>query len=248
MIPAAGRALTPAQYRVTPPPFSSWPFNALALDRYLVNRVYPTVQGEGRMAGTPMTILRLQGCPVGCVFCDTPESWGTVGRPWGGDPEVGVPEPGGRGFAGADALADEVAALPPRWVLVTGGEPCWHDLGALTDALRERGLWTALETSGVFPITGVWSWVTVSPKPDGRLPLLARSLDHANEVKWVVGREQDLRRLEAFLVEHHLRMRGRVAVQPMSGSVRATQLCLDALMQHPQWRLSIQVHKLLGIA
>jgi organic radical activating enzyme len=132
-------------------------------------------------------------------------------------------------------------------VLVTGGEPTWHDLDPLTVALRNGpGVQTALETSGVYPITGRWDWVCVSPKPDGRLPFRPAWLSRADELKWIVGSVKDVRALEAFLAARE--SPDRITVQPISCGARATEICTDALMAHPEWRLSVQLHKYLGLA
>lgn len=233
MIPPAPPVKTPAQYGAVAPPRGDWPYNKAAPDHYGVNNLYPTVQGEGGQVGTPMVIVRLQGCPVGCVFCDTPESWEVAG------PQVPAPQ-----------IADRVKALGLRWALVTGGEPTWYDLRALTVALHKSKIRTALETAGVYPITGQWDWVTVSPKPAGLIPFHPDALSHAHEVKWIVGRGGDIEDLDQFLQRWGGPKQGprRVSLQPMSTARVATAACLDALMQHPDWHLSLQTHKMLGIA
>lgn len=232
-IPVATKVLTPAEYGAIAPDGLSWPLNQATPDMYLVNRIYPTVQGEGGMVGTPMTILRLQGCPVGCVFCDTPETWAVEGEP-----------------RQADSIARETAGYPPFWTLVTGGEPAWHDLAALTQALHGLSRLCALETSGAYLLTGTWEWVTVSPKPKGLVPFKRSTLALANEVKWIVGKGSDIDELEDFLATlgGPQRPPHRISIQPVSASKRATQLCLDALMRRPDWHLSLQTHKMIDIA
>lgn len=252
-VPRASSIRTPAQAGVTAPPGDGWPLNRGRWTEYALNTIYPTVQGEGQLTGTAMTIIRLQGCPVGCVFCDTPESW-VPPSDWRSVFHEGQPFPGTRGggvgWAQARAIAAYVASLPPRWALITGGEPAWYDLGALTAELRALGLSSALETSGVYAISGLWQWVCVSPKPAGLLPLCVTNLTRADEVKWIVGKAADLGALEAFLAAHAgtLNPAAVVSVQPMSASPKATALCVDALMAHPTWQLSLQTHKYLQIA
>ena len=237
LVPKASKVLTPAQYGATPPDGSKWPLNEASTERhrYAVNNIYPTIQGEGKHVGVPMTIVRLQGCPVGCVFCDTPESW-EVSNAW---------------HATADDIAAEVAGYPPRWALVTGGEPAWHDLDALTDAFARHGLKRALETSGVYPITGLWNWVTVSPKPRGLLPIHYDAVSMADEIKWLVGKESDVEALEEWL-ERWRRVPVNsgyvISLQPISCSRRATAIAVEALMKHADWRLSLQTHKMMGVA
>lgn len=226
------KVLTPVQYGARIPDGARWPLNAGQCDVYAVNSMYDSIQGEGRQVGTPVTVVRLQGCPVGCVWCDTPETWSspTDQTQWWK----------------AETLAAQVGR---RWVLVTGGEPTWYDLRALTTALRERGIRRALETAGVYPITGAWDWVCLSPKPRGRRPLDRWNLRQADEVKWIVGRESDLQELEQFLrlCEITATVGPRVSLQPVSCAARATRLCVEALARHPEWYLSVQLQKYLGV-
>lgn len=240
MIPKASKVLTPAQYGAVAPPGDQWPLNDGDRRQYGINRIYPTLQGEGGQAGTPMTIVRLQGCPVGCLFCDTPESW----------------EPNKITWWSAEAIAAHVKEYTPLWALVTGGEPTWYDLDKLTAGLHLVELKCALETSGVYQITGRWDYITISPKLAGRLPLVQENLYIADEVKWVIGRRQDIEYVEeqyeqwrwTLLYRYGRRPSPRWSLQPMSASEKATQLCLDALMKWPEWHLSLQVHKILGVA
>jgi organic radical activating enzyme len=239
-VPPAGPTRTPAQYGAQAPVGDRWPLNAEQPDVYRVAALYPTLQGEGALAGQAMTIVRLQGCPVGCKFCDTPETWAAA--------------PGALGAMHVSAIAASVAECGLPWVLVTGGEPTWHDLTALTAALADQARslrHLALETAGVYPLTGQWNWVTLSPKPEGRMVFRREWLQVACEVKWIVGTERDVHRLEAFEQVHRLpELPGiRVSVQPMSASPAATRVAVDAVAAHAsRWRLSLQTHRLIGIA
>lgn len=219
--------------------------------QYLVNDLYPCLQGEGVMAGTPMHLLRLHGCGVGCPWCDTKETWVI-------DPAHEVAQLG-------DALGttprwarlapwDIVAALRelpagPEWVLLTGGEPADQDLAPLVHTLRTAGYRVALETSGTAPghIGAGCDWVCVSPKinmPGGRT-ILPEALAEANEIKMVIGKAADLAALDALLAAHPPRAGVVVCLQPVSQSARATELCVATAMARG-WRLSLQLHKYLG--
>ena len=233
--------VTPGRYGAVAPSGEEWPLNRNRYLEYQVNTIYSTVQGEGGLAGTPMTIVRLQGCPIACSFCDTPETWAHEGT-----------------WMTARKIAEVVSAHSPRWTLVTGGEPCWHDLGALTGALKASALRRAIETSGAYPITGQWDWVCISPKPAGRLPLDPLNLRTAHEIKWIIGRERDVEELETFLARHASALKrpsviegrkgeARISVQPMSCARKPTEIALDALEKHPEWFLSLQTHKMIGI-
>lgn len=238
-VPKASKILTPAQYGAVAPPPDGFPINGYGGKLYAINRVYPTIQGEGSKAGTPMTIVRLQGCPVGCVFCDTPESW----RP---------ADPTSSDWLGAVRIADMVKGLGLQWALVTGGEPTWHDLTQLTYELERRDILCAIETAGVFPLTGGWDFVTLSPKPAGLIPFEESNLEFVDEIKWLVGKESDVDAFEAWIEKHRLYARcpsmPLLSLQPISASRKATDIAIEALMRHPSWRLSIQTHKMTEIA
>ncbi|HEY9480348.1 MAG TPA: hypothetical protein VIP79_09670 [Gemmatimonadaceae bacterium] len=238
---------------------------------YRVNDLYATVQGEGRMTGTPMILLRLQGCSVGCSFCDTKETWAmddaalpqrraTLSEARGTNAlwtELGVE-------ALAQAVCDERAMRAPgaEWVLLTGGEPAEQPVRPLIRALHERGFKVALETSGTArghlpdsrpgtPDTSSGDscdFVCCSPKignPGGR-SILSEVVRGADEIKMVIGKASDVEAFEAFVLEHGLAERSRLSLQPMSGSRKATELCMTAALRLG-CRVSIQTHKVIGV-
>jgi 7-carboxy-7-deazaguanine synthase (Cx14CxxC type) len=208
---------------------------------YSVKEIYYTLQGEGARAGRAAVFLRFAGCNLWtglerdrgkavCKFCDTDF--------------VGTDGVGGGRFADADALADAVAAQWPKdmraqpYVVCTGGEPLLQVDDALVASLHARGFEVGIETNGtLMPPAGV-DWICMSPKADA--PLV---LTRGHELKLIYpqdgappDRYADLDFLHFFL-------------QPMDNPSRAanteaaTRYCLD----HPQWRLSLQTHKLIGI-
>lgn len=219
---------------------------------YAVNDAYASVQGEGVKTGVPMVFLRLHGCGVGCVFCDTKETWAKDSRhrvlaledALGANPKWTIAR------AGDIALCLATRFPGPRWCLVTGGEPAEQDLGPLVAALYDCFSGVAVETSGTAP--GVLNcgacWVTLSPKvgmPGGKA-ILPEVVRVADEIKWVVGAQRDLDALDAFLVEHAVPPQIPVCLQPMSANPKATQLCTETAIRRA-WRLSVQTHKLLGL-
>ncbi len=122
------------------------------MSAYPVHEIFYSWQGEGCHLGRAAFFIRLFGCPLHCPWCDSAGTW---------HPDY-VPRKVPRRTA-VD-LAGEAAAERPEFVVITGGEPCIHNLTALTAALRGRGLPAHLETSGAYPITGDIAWVTLSPK------------------------------------------------------------------------------------
>lgn len=218
---------------------------------YRINTIYGAVQGEGYMTGTPMVVVRLHGCHVGCPWCDTRESW----EP---NPEHEV-----------DTLHEAIGTNPlwvqltshsittyirhtfPQytWALITGGEPGEQDLEELTLDLRQAYR-IAVETSGTAPgVVGCRiDWLCVSPKITVREapPVLQDVIDIADELKFVIGRRSDLDHVHDFLSRYTMK-RGQpvISLQPMSGNKIATAVCVDAVKEYG-WNLSIQIHRLLG--
>jgi organic radical activating enzyme len=139
---------------------------------YPVNETFLSWQGEGVHLGRKAFFIRLQGCPIKCSWCDSASTW---------HPQF-IPKDLRK--ASAVELAQEAQAARPEFVVITGGEPCVHDLTALLAALRAVALPIHLETSGAYPIAEGFNWVTVSPKW-AKLPL-AESLARADEVKVIV--------------------------------------------------------------
>lgn len=198
-----------------------------------------------------MVLLRLQGCAVGCPFCDTKETWDV-------DPasEAGsIPEALGTNERYAWVSPSEInrfisVSFPSlQWVLLTGGEPAQYPLKPLTLALHDGGHKVALETSGTelgHEGAGI-DWVCVSPKlyMPGKKRVLPAALSLADEIKFVIGRERDLDYAEQLLTLSSLKPGAVVCLQPMSLDPKATQLCIQTV-QDKGWRLSLQLHKFIS--
>ncbi len=216
-----------------------------------VNEVFETIQGEAAFTGSPSVFLRLQGCPVGCGWCDTKHTWETL-------PEhetsqniiITKTEDSPHYFVSdAQSIAAMVAQnYQAKHVVITGGEPCMIDLTALTTELLARGLRVQIETSGTFEIkVHPRAWVTLSPKiamPAG-LPVLASSYARANEIKFPVGNERDID-VVIEQVMPHVAANKLLWLQPLSQSKKATDLCIAAATRLDA-RVSIQTHKFIGI-
>ena len=208
---------------------------------YAVKEIFYTLQGEGAQAGRAAVFCRFAGCNLWsgreadratavCRFCDT-DFIGTDGA-------------GGGKFASADDLAAAVAQKWPahpagkRFVVCTGGEPLLQMDSALIDALHARGFEIAVETNGTVVAPAGLDWICVSPKAGARL--MQRSGQELKLVFPQAGFEPD--QFTALDFRHFF-------LQPMDGPSRAanTELAVQYCMQHPQWRLSLQTHKFLGI-
>ncbi len=212
-----------------------------------VNEIFETVQGEATFAGTPAVFVRLHGCDVGCPWCDTKYTW-KLDEAKEVEFDVMLGKSNDDRFAWADEteLADHMLTYRSRHVVLTGGEPCDHDLMALTRAISMRGRKPQVETSGTREIkVSRETWVTVSPKMDmpGGYKVLGSALTRANEIKMPVGKPADVAKLKALLDG---RPNCPVWLQPLSQSEKATKLCIEAATENG-WRISCQVHKYIGV-
>jgi 7-carboxy-7-deazaguanine synthase len=152
---------------------------------YPVNETFLSWQGEGVHLGRKAFFIRLQGCPVRCAWCDAAATWHPAHVP----KEVRK--------ASAEELAEEAAASRPEFVVLTGGEPCIHDLGPLVQSLAAQGLPAHLETCGAFPLPKGLAWVTVSPK--WAKPPRPEVLAAASELKLIVEDPDSIGKWEAVL-------------------------------------------------
>jgi 7-carboxy-7-deazaguanine synthase (Cx14CxxC type) len=207
---------------------------------YSVKEIFLTLQGEGGQAGKAAVFCRFAGCNLWtgreqdrakavCTFCDT-DFVGTDGE-------------GGGKFATADALADAVEAAwtggpRDRLVVCTGGEPLLQLDAAAIAALHARGFMIAVESNGTIAAPDGIDWVCVSPKADA---LVVQT--HGQELKLVYPQDKALPERFAGLDFE------RFYLQPMDGPDRErnTQLAVAYCLSHPQWRLSVQTHKYLGL-
>ncbi|HEY8434722.1 MAG TPA: 7-carboxy-7-deazaguanine synthase [Sphingomicrobium sp.] len=208
---------------------------------YAVKECFLTLQGEGVQSGSRAVFLRFAGCNLWsgreqdrataqCRFCDT-DFVGTDGE-------------GGGKFAGAEALAEHVQRMwgggeDERLVVITGGEPMLQLDEALVDALHERGFRVAVETNGTLPAVGGIDWICVSPKAGTEV--VQRS---GNELKLVWPQDGiDPAELERWAFHHFL-------VQPMDCDDLAASIdaAIALAMERPKWRLSLQTHKVVGLA
>jgi 7-carboxy-7-deazaguanine synthase len=208
---------------------------------YAVKEVFLTLQGEGVQSGSRAVFLRFAGCNLWsgrevdraaavCRFCDTDF--------------VGSDGAGGGKFGDAEALAGEVERLwgegvSERLVVVTGGEPMLQFDGSLLDALHARHFRVAMESNGTLAANPRPNWLCISPKAGSEV--VQRSGD---ELKLVWPQEGiDLDALEGWDFAHHL-------IQPMDGEDReaALQAAIELVMARPKWRLTLQAHKIVGLA
>jgi 7-carboxy-7-deazaguanine synthase len=207
---------------------------------YSVKEMYLTLQGEGAQAGRAAVFLRFAGCNLWtglerdraaaiCDFCDTDF--------------VGTDGPGGGKFTTPKKLVDAISAHwsghgGAPYVICTGGEPLLQLDTALVAALKSEGFEIGVETNGTIAAPEGLDWICVSPKAGAELRQMT-----GDELKLVYP--QPLAMPERFA---HLAFR-HYFLQPMDGpSLDAnTRAATEYCLKHPQWRLSLQTHKLIGI-
>jgi 7-carboxy-7-deazaguanine synthase len=201
--------------------------------RYLIKEMFgPTLQGEGAHAGRAVVFLRFAACNLACPGCDTDFS------------------PDGAVRMSADEIVDRLVALDTsatRRVVVTGGEPTLQWDAAIASAIRDAGFRVHMESNGTRAPAAPVDWLTVSPKPQHHPARLALADDAAaSEVKVVIDDSVDEAVLdgyaERYRCEHYF-------VQPWMDARYDHHLArtLALIQARPLWRLSLQLHKILGV-
>ncbi|CAI2073971.1 7-carboxy-7-deazaguanine synthase QueE [Serratia ficaria] len=222
--------------------------------QYPINEMFQTLQGEGFFTGVPAIFIRLQGCPVGCIWCDTKHTWEKEANREVDMQRILVKT--AESDAWGSASAEQLLAVmrqqgyTARHVVITGGEPCIYDLTPLTELFEQQGYGCQIETSGTHEIRcSAKTWVTVSPKVNmrGGMKVLDQALQRADEVKHPVARERDIEALDALLATLQDDKARIIALQPISQKEEATRLCIETCIAR-NWRLSMQTHKYLNIA
>jgi len=188
-----------------------------------VNEIFYSLQGEGYHSGEAAVFVRFSGCNLQCPFCDTQHERGVE--------------------MNEDEIVKAVVQFPARLVVVTGGEPSLQLTATLVDALHKAGKYVAVETNGTHPLPENVDWITLSPKEsyvDGAEVVLER----ADEIKVVYDGVHD-----PIIPEQEANI---LSLQPMdtgreANNARITAATVEYIKAHPQWRLSLQQHKYLGI-
>lgn len=193
--------------------------------KYKVNEIFNSIQGEGTHAGRNATFVRFSGCNLVCSFCDT---WHRQGV-----------------WMEVAQILEQCGRFATKFVVLTGGEPTLWNLNPLLEALHKEGFFVAMETNGTRPVPPNVDWVTCSPKA-GLCAGAEIGIDRADELKVLYTGDafsnDTYAKIEAK--EHYLQpldtcdeSKNREIVNSLLGYIQA----------HPQWKLSVQLHKLLGV-
>ena len=218
-----------------------------------INEMFETIQGEGAYTGIPSIFVRLQGCPVGCPWCDTKHTWEIKPQLATSADQVIAKSAESETFFVSDE-SDLLAQFATqgyvaKHVVITGGEPCMYDLRPLTALLHDKGYTTQIETSGTFEVLcDERTYVTVSPKINmkGGYKVLVSALERANEIKHPIAMQKHIDELDALLANVSTLEGKQVCLQPISQQKRATELAVQTCIAR-NWRLSLQTHKYIGI-
>jgi len=193
-----------------------------------VMEAFYSLQGEGFHAGKAAYFIRLGGCDVGCHWCDVKESWNASDHP----------------LICVEEIVKTAHKYDPVLVVVTGGEPLMYDLNQLCTEIKKKGMYTHLETSGAYPISGSWDWICFSPKKfKSPLPEIYQK---AHELKIVIFHPSDFRWAEqhAKLVNKQCKL----YLQPEWSKVdQNIPLIIDYIKANNEWQMSLQTHKYLNI-
>lgn len=187
-----------------------------------------SLQGEGFHTGRAAYFIRLAGCDVGCVWCDVKESWDKSAHP----------------LVAVDEIVVRAKQSETDFVIITGGEPCLHDLNYITRELKKAGLIVALETSGSSIITGDFDWICVSPKKF-KAPL-PQAFERAHELKIVIFNKHDF----DWADEHSRKVKPecKLFLQPeWDKREEVLPMMIDYVKSHVKWRVSLQTHRVLGV-
>lgn len=212
--------------------------------KYPIIEINFTIQGEGKFSGSPAIFIRLAGCPIECIWCDTQYSWDASSYPNLLPHEIVQ--------KCTKILSKGINGLPQNTIIViTGGEPTFYDLSPLTSELKKLKMPIHLETSGAYPIRGTFNWITISPKPHLTKytvnQRLINNLKIAQELKIVIyDVPKDIQWAEEC--KKYASPNTYLCLQPEWSLIHKNfPYILNHAIKHPEWHLSLQLHKFFNL-
>lgn len=217
-----------------------WPTNETGLTQpekrmdgktYRVNHMFYSLQGEGRNTGRAAAFVRFAGCNLRCPFCDTEfDSYKVMT---------------------ADDIIQALAPYPAHFIVLTGGEPTLQVDEDFIELLHQHGYEVAMESNGILPAPKNLDWLTVSPK-SGEGSIVSGGRRMADEIKVVFDENTPAILSSLQPSSSSLHPSPLLYLQPCdtgdpSRNAAIIQQCVDYIKHHPQWRLSLQTHKFIGI-
>lgn len=185
--------------------------------------IFNSIQGEGTMLGIPVTFIRVAGCNLTCPWCDTKNSWGLQNSLMMTPQQI------------ADQTTMDI-------VVITGGEPCQYDLYELIELLHDKAYFVCIETNGTLPTPQNADWVTASPKPP---EFTLHPQCEWNELKYVVDEDFSFDNIPEELYNSH---QGCIWLQPEGNNMlESAAKAYKIVMEHPNLRSGVQLHKILGV-
>jgi len=193
-----------------------------------IKETFLSIQGEGYHAGQSSYFIRTQGCDIGCHWCDEPKSWDLN--------------------TGSNLTFEELLApikeSDTKIIIFTGGEPLMHDLKLATDFFKKLNYNLHLETSGAYPLSGAWDWITLSPKKIK--PPIPELYSKASELKIIIHNHNDFK--WALEQERMVDDSCLLYLQPeWTRKDIMSKFVIDFIIKNPRWKLSLQTHKYLNI-
>lgn len=190
----------------------------------LINEIFYSLQGEGYFTGTPSIFIRFSGCNLKCPFCDTRHQSGQI-------------------FTEHE-IVEMAKSYPATHVVITGGEPALQLTANLVYLLHEAGKFVAIETNGTYPLPSNVDWITCSPKSGIAPSVPSLAIERCDELK-VLYTGQVPQQFPTLQATYRF-------IQPCdTGDEKQNRLLLEGAvnycLQHPEWRLSLQTHKLIGV-
>lgn len=189
-----------------------------------INEIFYSLQGEGRNAGHAAVFIRFSGCNLHCPFCDTRHQSGTL--------------------MSDEMIIAEAKRYPTKLVVLTGGEPSLFADGVFISRLHSEGYTVAIETNGTHPLPLGVDFITISPKfefcDEAEL-----ALSGCDELKVVYNGKNDMSRYEKIKATYRY-------LQPCDtgdeeSNRRIIEASVDYVLNHPEWRLSLQTQKIINI-
>ena len=187
-----------------------------------------SIQGEGYNTGKAAYFIRLGGCDVGCSWCDSRYSWNPDLHP----------------LVSTEKIIENVMDSGTDSVVVTGGEPLMWNLDYLCTELKKKNIDTFIETSGAYSLSGKWDWICLSPKKN--MPPVREICDMADELKVIIQERIDFEWAEKY--RKMVNDRCRLFLQPeWSRFEKIVPEIIEYIKAHPEWRISLQIHKYMHI-
>jgi organic radical activating enzyme len=187
-----------------------------------------SVQGEGHHTGKAAYFIRIGGCDVGCSWCDTRFSWNPSVHP----------------VTDTSEIVGRVLSSGADSAVITGGEPLMWNLDLLCSGLKQNNIVTFLETSGAYPLSGVWDWICLSPKRN--MPPVPPIYEMAHELKVIISDESDF----LWAEEQRKMVNGNclLYLQPeWSRYEKIVPVIVGYVKKNPEWMISLQSHKFMRI-